>query len=239
MEYVMKNPEITKIQIRRPIFVLSPARCGSTLTFNLLAQDPRTRAPLPWEMGVSVPTVTPPPTGPKDPRAKLANEQFAKVDLVMPEFASGIRASHNFNMSWPEECYFVFLHQLDQAVNGAAFEDLEFYDWTLSDKNREFLYKYHLRYLQMLSSGYAPESHWTMKSPLHAGYIETLTKFYPDAFFVVAHRSPPPLLPNFRQRFAHLVTSNSEIRLNWLARLQNWSSFRWLTSRRRTLSRKG
>ena len=44
------------------------------------------------------------------------------------------------------------------------------------------------RFVQMLQSGWAPESHWTLKSPIHALYINSLMQQFPDARVVVMHR---------------------------------------------------
>src|SRR5205823_207941 len=45
-----RHPPILDIPLRKPVFVVGFPRTGSTLLHNLLAQDPRTRVPLMWEL---------------------------------------------------------------------------------------------------------------------------------------------------------------------------------------------
>ena len=55
-----RDPKVLGSAIRRPIFILGLPRTGTTLLFNLLAQDPRSRPLRYWE--------TMQPSPPPDPR---------------------------------------------------------------------------------------------------------------------------------------------------------------------------
>lgn len=44
------NPDVTRQQIARPIFIVGQPRTGTTILYDLLAQDPDLRAPLTWEV---------------------------------------------------------------------------------------------------------------------------------------------------------------------------------------------
>ncbi len=73
-----EHPEVAEQQIRRPIFILGLPRTGTTILFNLLAQDPTTRAPLSWEVEQPCP---PPRTASytTDPRIKEMEKQLANL----------------------------------------------------------------------------------------------------------------------------------------------------------------
>ena len=80
-----RNPEIGKGEIRAPLFVLGLPRTGTSILHELLAQDPANRTPMTWETNV----LFPPPeraTFETDPRIALAEQHYAGLDQVLPEF---------------------------------------------------------------------------------------------------------------------------------------------------------
>lgn len=48
----------------------------------------------------------------------------------------------------------------------------------------------------MLQTGYAPESHWTFKSPSHLLHLDSFMRTFPDARMVVLHRDPKVTVPS-------------------------------------------
>ena len=66
------------------------------------------------------------------------------------------------------------------------------YVYRLFDEhNKDSSYLYMKRYVQMLQSSWAPDSHWTLKSPIHALYLRSLLQQFPDARIVTTHRYAP------------------------------------------------
>jgi FkbM family methyltransferase len=80
-----QHPEIAAQEITAPVFILGLPRTGSTLLFELMAQNPALRVPMSWE--VMLPS--PPPradTFDNDPRIRTAQRMFDWVDRIAPDF---------------------------------------------------------------------------------------------------------------------------------------------------------
>jgi hypothetical protein len=98
-ETVRRRPEIVESPIRRPLIIAALPRTGTTLLFNLLAQDPAARpllaweslepAQRPWEVGRS-----------RDPRIWRTVWECRLVLWIAPQLA----AMHEINALGPEEC---------------------------------------------------------------------------------------------------------------------------------------
>ncbi len=54
-----QHPEIAEKPIASPIFIVGQPRTGTTILFDLLAQDPALRAPLTWEVDAPCPVPQP------------------------------------------------------------------------------------------------------------------------------------------------------------------------------------
>jgi Sulfotransferase family len=77
-----RHPEILDQPIQEPIFITGVGRTGTSILHESMAQDPRLRAPLGWEMRY-------PSTEHDDDEQRVARTA-AEVDLwleVVPEFA--------------------------------------------------------------------------------------------------------------------------------------------------------
>ena len=195
MEYIIRNPSIAAIEVKRPIIVTGMMRTGSTLLFNLLHQDPRSRSPFLWEMAGTNPNPTPPPTGTEDPRKALVAKAINTYRTFIPSLLSESAKSHFTGAGEIEECLFALIHQFVHQVV-SPLSGGEFLEWFLDDTNKEYAYIYLKRYIQMLQSGYAPESHWSLKAPVHSLYISHLLKVFPDALVVITHRDPNEVVPS-------------------------------------------
>ncbi len=49
------HPEVAAADVHPPIVIVGQARTGTTILYDLLAQDPSTRVPLTWEVDQPVP----------------------------------------------------------------------------------------------------------------------------------------------------------------------------------------
>src|ERR1700678_4136858 len=72
------HPEVADGTVERPIVIVGQPRTGTTILFDLLAQDPDLRAPLTWEVDMPVP---PPETDTYDTDPRIAEVQ-ATLDMV-------------------------------------------------------------------------------------------------------------------------------------------------------------
>jgi len=131
MNYVIQNPTIADIPMKRPIIITGMMRTGSTLLFNLLNQDPNARSPFLWEMAGGNPNPTPPPTGPEDPRIEEVDKVLKTYEKFVPKLVSESAKSHLTGAREVEECLFILVHdgiyQLFLAMSGD-----EYLDWFLS-----------------------------------------------------------------------------------------------------------
>ena len=93
------HPEIARGTVTPPIVIVGQGRTGTTILYDLLAQDPATRVPLTWEVAAPCP---PPETATYDTDPRIAENEAtsAMVDLVIP----GFRAMHPLGPLLAQEC---------------------------------------------------------------------------------------------------------------------------------------
>jgi hypothetical protein len=184
-----KHPELEAEPIRRPLFILGLPRTGTTVLFNLLAQDPANRAPLSWE----VESPCPPPqaeTFHNDPRIEAAERQFANLNRLAPT----LRAIHEFGAELPQECVPITAHEFLSVQFHTIFNVTSYQTWL---DRQSFLpaLRFHRRFLQHLQSRCARER-WVLKTPGHLPVIDELLQVYPDACIIHTHRDPLRVMPS-------------------------------------------
>ena len=191
-------------RIERPIVIVGQPRTGTTILFDLLAQDPALRAPLTWEVDRPIP---PPETATYDVDPRIAEVQ-ATIDLVeavMP----GFTAFHPMGALLAQECV---------RINGGAFRSMIFntqyrvptYNrWLLRDADLAPAYRWHRRYLEHLQSRH-PVSQWLLKSPAHLWHLDALAAEYPDAIVIQTHRDPLKVIASVSALVAHLRAMSSD-----------------------------
>jgi hypothetical protein len=184
-----RHPEIHEEQIRRPLFITGLPRSGSTFLHTLLAQDPRCRAPLVWE----VMHPSPPPerrTYDSDPRIGQTEQQLKWLDVLMPEFEK----YHLIHARYPQECIAITDHAFLSYVFETMYQVSSYRDWH-DQQDKRPAYEFHRRFLQHLQWR-CTGSHWVLKAPSHLMALEALLAVYPDADIVVTHRDPLKVLPS-------------------------------------------
>ena len=173
-------PEITKQQIREPVFILGLPRSGTTLLHTLLAADPAHRVPLTWE----VMSPSPPNGRDQERRIRSANRDLAMLRWLAPTFES----VHATGAELPQECVSMisptFLSdQFDTMYNIPSYRA-----WFFRQDLRP-AYEFHRRFLQHLEFRRSAER-WILKAPAHMFFAPALLSVYPDAKFVQLHRDP-------------------------------------------------
>ena len=188
-EYRKRHPEIAAQTVERPIFITGLPRTGTSITHELLAADPRHRAPLHWEIRNPFP---PPETATyrTDPRIAQADRQIRLWCEIVPEYDQ----MHELGGDIPVE---------DVQVMGASFVSDEwmgrhvvpaFAAWyATSDRIPGF--EFHKQLLQHLQWK-CPGDRWVLKSPSHMSQLDALLAVYPDARIVFTHRDPLRVLPS-------------------------------------------
>ncbi|MFK7977016.1 MAG: sulfotransferase [Halioglobus sp.] len=183
MEYRKQRPEVSQQKITRPLFVMGLPRTGTTILYELLAQDPAHRSPSTWEVEQPIP----PPQRHSyrtDSRIAEVEENVKKMEMLAP----GFKAIHAMGAELPQECVALLAPHFISDQFGVSFTVPQYRHWTL-DQDMTAAYQWHEKFLQHLQVDYA-EQRWVLKTPPHLAYLDTVIKQYPDAAFVQTHRDP-------------------------------------------------
>lgn len=177
------HPEIAAEEIRRPLVIAGLPRSGSTLLYNLLAQDPANRVPLNWETMYP----SPPPeraTHETDPRSARAERQIRWFGRLQPEF----RKIHPVAARLPEECVVILSHSFMSFQFSSMYFVPSYQSW-LDQQDLRPAYDFHRRFLQHLQWRCRGER-WVLKAPPHLPALDALFAVYPDAGLILTHRDP-------------------------------------------------
>jgi hypothetical protein len=188
-DYRKQHPEVAAQVIKRPIFIVGLPRTGTTLLFNLLAQDPANRAPRSWEVEWPVP----PPdadTYETDARIRDAKKLFSNLDRLIPT----LPAIHEFGAELPQECVPINAHEMLSVQFNVTFHAPSYQTW-LDQQDWVRSYQFHEKFLQHLQSRHMNER-WALKSPAHLPAIDALLRVYPDALIIHTHRDPADVIPS-------------------------------------------
>jgi len=185
----VNHPEIVDVPIEKPLFIVGFPRTGTTILFNLLAQDPANRAPLGWEIQFP----NPPPetaTYATDPRIERARKYFGQMDTMAPSLAS----MHEVGADLPQECMPILAHSMLSPQANVAFNIPSYQDW-VDEQDAGPAYAYHRHFLQHLQSRHMKDR-WVLKSPVHLATLDALLDEYPDARLIFTHRDPAKTIPS-------------------------------------------
>ena len=204
LEWRRSHPEVAAGAVTRPIVIIGQPRTGTTILYDLLAQDPANRAPLTWEVDQPVP---PPETATydTDPRIAESDAIASMPDLIIPGFTE----FHPLGARLAQECV---------RMTGADFRSMIFptqydvpgYDrWLLHEADMAPAYRWHRIYLQHLQSRHAGDR-WLLKSPAHLWCLGALLDEYPDALLIQTHRDPVRVISSISALAALLRQMSSD-----------------------------
>ncbi len=182
-ELVGRHPEIEQERIERPLHIVGLSRSGTSILHELLAQDPRMRAPLSWEARFPCP----PPTAATwrtDPRIARADRIFRHWNELVPDYA----AMHEMGGEVPCECIWLSQHSF-RAEEFLGRQQAPAYGAWLADADLGPAFAWHRRMLQMFQWA-LPTPRWVLKAPSHMLALPALFATYPDACVVQTHRDP-------------------------------------------------
>jgi hypothetical protein len=188
-EWRKRHPEITREKIDRPIFIIGLPRTGTSITHELLAADPRHRAPRHWE----VRNPCPPPeraTYTTDPRIERADRQIRLWCEIVPEYDT----MHELGGDIPVEDVQVMGHSF-VADEWMARHVVPSYAAWYNACDRVPAFEFHKQMLQNLQWR-CPGDRWVLKSPSHMSQLDALLAVYPDARIIFTHRDPIKILPS-------------------------------------------
>jgi Sulfotransferase family len=202
------NPGVAAAPIEQPIFIVGQPRTGTTILFDLLAQDPDLRPPLTWEVDAPWPLPRP-ETYDTDPRIAQIQANLEMSEQIVP----GLLAHHPMGALLPQEDVRIWAGQFCSMIFPVQYRLPSYSRWLLYDADHRNAYRYHRIFLQHLQSGVAGQ--WLLKSPAHLWQLDTLVGEYPDAVIVQTHRDPLNVISSIAaltQHVRRLASSHSDIR---------------------------
>jgi len=188
-EFLKRNPQIDRVAIDRPIFIVGLPRSGTTHLENLIAADRRLRY-LPVYLGREAAPTPGEGRGPdgREPRWHRSNERWERLrsNPIM-------EAMHE--------------HSPDHACgdNELQIPDFASYQWEwMADvpRWRDYYlstdqtphYEYGRTMLKAIAFQEPDDRRWILKGNQHSEQLPVLTRVYPNATIVMTHRDPLAIL---------------------------------------------
>jgi hypothetical protein len=200
-----ENPAIAAASVEQPIFIVGQPRTGTTILFDLLAQDPDLRPPLTWEVDAPWP-VPQPETYASDPRIAQIQANLEMSEQIVP----GLLAHHPMGALMPQEDVRIWAGQFCSMIFPVQYRLPSYSRWLLYDADHRNAYRYHRIFLQHLQSGVGGQ--WLLKSPAHLWQLDTLVGEYPDAVIVQTHRDPLNVISSIASLTDHVRRMASDHR---------------------------
>jgi hypothetical protein len=197
-KWAAEHPGVAEQQITAPVVIVGQPRTGTTILYDLLAQDPRTRAPLSWEVDRPCP---PPRTESYDDDPRIAEVQatIELADTLIPGFTT----YHPIGARLAQECVRILGSDFRSWIFPTQYRVPSYARWLLDEADLAPAYRWHRRFLQHLQSEHAGER-WLLKSPGHIWHLDALTAEYPDAVLIQTHRDPLRVIASVSALVAHL-----------------------------------
>ncbi len=121
-----QHPEIATKAIDQPIVIVGQPRTGTTILYDLLAQDPYLRAPLTWEVDAPCP-VPAPETYLSDPRIAQTNASIELSEQIIPGFLS----FHPMGAQVGQECVRITASEFTSMIYSVQYRLPSYYRWLL------------------------------------------------------------------------------------------------------------
>lgn len=220
-----EHPEIARVPLAPPVFVVGLQRTGTTLLHRLLASDPASRwlasfeavNPAPYSGGAGplvrlghralcqLAASRSEGLEPEDPRALTALLAERSLRYLAPDFF----AIHPVQAGSPEEDCLLFDYALWGTVPEALWRVPSFSAW-LEGQDKIQAYRFLARMLRLLAWQRHPPGarardpvRWVLKTPQHLEDLDALLEVFPEARIVQTHRDPATVLASFSSMMAH------------------------------------
>ena len=177
------HPEIDAEVIDAPVVVTGLPRSGTSILFEILAQDSQFGVPKNWEIMFPYP----PPesaTYRSDARIERCQHLVGQWSRVVPAYAT----MHEMGAEIPNECI-VAMSCTFMSENLTAQYQIPSYNEWLYRQDLGYAYGYYKRLLKLLQWR-NPRRHWLLKAPSHIGNLPVLFRTFPDARVIFTHRDP-------------------------------------------------
>ena len=209
-----QHPEIERVEITRPIFVVGIDGTATTFLHRLLACDPQFRALRRYEL--TEPVLSTGEYGTvagtaEDPRRLYAEEVMKATDVA--DTFSGI---HHTEMGEPEEDLLLLRLTFSTWAMTVAHHVPAYGPWLAETGSRD-AYAHHRRILQHFTwqrrqREAGRQRFWLLESPFHLRELEVVLETYPDAVFIQTHREPAQFMASWNRRVERIRSSTTESR---------------------------
>jgi hypothetical protein len=204
VDWHRQHPQLAGEDVVPPIVIVGQGRTGTTILYDLLAQDPAHRAPLTWEVDHPIP---PPETATydTDPRIAETQAQLDMTELVIP----GFKKMHPIGALLAQECVRITGGDFRSMIFPTQYRVPSYGKWLVHEADMAPAYRWHRRYLQVLQSRHRAER-WVLKSPGHVWCLPNLLAEYPNALLVQTHRDPLRIIASISSLLATLRSLASD-----------------------------
>jgi hypothetical protein len=192
--YIQDNyrcyPEILRVPLHRPLFIVGLARTGSTLLHRLMSRDLSCRVLLYWEMNH-------PFIGPnmglnhEELSIKLAELKIKEIYSRLPDLFH----IHEIKATEPEECNILMRHAFGSLYLASEWNLPRYAQW-LVNHDMTKSYRYYRKLLRLLL-WHKPGNFLVLKCPSHLLNLNAILDVFPDANIVWLHRHPAKTIPSY------------------------------------------
>ncbi|MCG6861843.1 MAG: sulfotransferase, partial [Chromatiaceae bacterium] len=198
--HLREHPDALEQPLAALFIVVGMPRTGTTLLYNLLAQDPAARPLLGWESLYPVHTGTS-RGGARDRRRERAARLVRGINHLVPE----LQGVHAFSADGPEECTWLMANSFISPVY-SMFARVPSYTnwlWKLDEAAWEPVYRDYRRQLLAVQHQRGG-ARWLLKSPVHLMSLGPLLRVLPEARILFTQRDPCQVVPSTCSLFALL-----------------------------------
>ena len=208
------HPEIERVRIERPVFIVGINRTGTTFLHRLLSRDPQFWALRRYELtepvlstgeyGTVAGTV-------RDPRRAHAEELINETSV-----ADTFAGLHRLDPDEPEEDFMLLRLAFASWVILVEHHVPAYGRWLAEagSRNAYGLHRLALQHLTWQRRQRDPlgQRRWLLKMPFHLMELEVLLETYPDAVFIQTHREPVQFMGSWNSMVERVRSITTEPR---------------------------
>lgn len=195
--YAKKNPSVMEENITKPIIIAGPPRTMTTHLQGILSKHPQTMylSFLDAQYPLIPNNINLDDVGThKDPRTLPVKLSINMFSFLRPLFSMMFR----FNTEDPQNTVQEDIFILQMVFASSVFATQMYvptysqmlYASDLAPASRFLKLTQQVMQHQVKMKGGDTNKYWIMKTPEHAGYLDTLLEVYPDAKIILTHREP-------------------------------------------------
>ncbi|CAD5112483.1 unnamed protein product [Dimorphilus gyrociliatus] len=201
MEYL---PEVQETNFKRPVFILSLPRTGSTFFHCSLLKDKRWNSPTSWEFHQPLPHVYPLPSE-YVKKVRSFNKSLRSMEIRLGE---SFTRSHHVEATSPEDIGEILIGEGIWCYMAEAFNLPNYMDYIKNLPKKDFAQSYNIIKKRIrLMCRYQNMENRRFLLMLHLGLntnIEALLETFPDAQFIMLHRNLTEIIPSATSLYSYL-----------------------------------